>query len=70
MGIYGTVPYSCGIRLGENKGPRAKGQSGGPWIAVISIALLELTCPLDSVHNIQSARSRKQNNNYNHTNST
>ena len=27
---------------------------------VSSIALLELTCPLDSVHHIQSARSRKQ----------
>ena len=26
-----------------------------------SVALLELTCPLDSEHNIQSARSRKQN---------
>ena len=26
-----------------------------------SIALLELTCPLDSIHHIQSARSRKQN---------
>ena len=25
-----------------------------------SVALLELTCPLDSEHNIQSARSRKQ----------
>jgi len=28
---------------------------------VPSIALLELTCPLDSEHNIESARSRKQN---------
>ena len=27
----------------------------------LSIALLELTCPLDSIHHIQSARSRKQN---------
>ena len=26
-----------------------------------SVALLELTCPLDSEHNIQSVRSRKQN---------
>ena len=26
-----------------------------------SVALLELTCPLDPEHNIQSARSRKQN---------
>ena len=26
-----------------------------------SVALLELTCPLDSEHNFQSARSRKQN---------
>ena len=26
-----------------------------------SIALSELTCPLDSIHHIQSARSRKQN---------
>ena len=26
-----------------------------------SISLLELTCPLDSIHHIQSARSRKQN---------
>ena len=27
---------------------------------VSSVALLELTCPLDSVHHIQSARSQKQ----------
>ena len=26
-----------------------------------SIALLELTCPLDSIHHLESARSRKQN---------
>ena len=26
-----------------------------------SITLLELTCPLDSIHHIQSARDRKQN---------
>ena len=27
-----------------------------------SVALLELTCPLDSEHHIEAARSRKQNN--------
>ena len=27
-----------------------------------TVALLELTCPLDSEHHIQEARSRKQNN--------
>ena len=26
-----------------------------------SVALLELTCPLDSEHHIEAARSRKQN---------
>jgi len=29
--------------------------------ATNSITLLELTCPLDSVHHLESARSRKQN---------
>jgi len=29
--------------------------------ATLSVAFLELTCPLDSDHNILSARSRKQN---------
>jgi len=27
-----------------------------------SVALLELTCPLDSVHHLESARERKQRN--------
>jgi len=29
--------------------------------ATKSIALLELTCPLDSIHHLKSARSREQN---------
>ena len=29
--------------------------------AANSIALLELICPLDSIHHLESARSRKQN---------